>query len=676
MKKNISFILSALIVVVIMTIFVVRLIQWQLVETETYQKLATGSSSFVKLEASRGEILDRNGVDIVSTVSVYNVVMNALELDDDRNIALVELINLMRENDIEWINILPIEIDETGNYAFKENSESEIEYLFGNSMLAQDNLSAKECMELLVTKYKCEDYSMQMALDIISIRYNMTKTNFSGSEAYVIVSDVSMEFVQKVEENSPNMPGVEIRVGTARTYEDGTLAPHIVGSVGAITSEQYSAFSEQGNTYSSSNVAGYSLADKVGQSGIESVFEDVLRGTSGKQLIEIDEDGNSYLGEITEIPEAGNSVSITIDSNLQAVLNYSLEKNIEAATTEDAVAGAAVVLDIETFGVLAASTYPSYDLGLYTSSSEYYNNLLEDVNTPLFNRAFNGVYPPGSVMKPAVALASLEEGVITEETTLYCDKVYDYYSDYPLACIGTHEVGDVDIYTAICSSCNSYFCDAGRLLGIDAMEVYANLFGLGIKTGIEISESSGNMTNPSDYEDNHLTAWTDGVTIQAAIGQADNTFTPLQLATYVATIANDGVRLETHLFNEIIDYETGEVLETYEPVVAETIDISLENIQIVQEGMKLVATEGTASDIFGNYEIEIAAKTGTAQNANNSDTVNFIAYAPYDDPEIAIAVTLEYASSGKLARKVAKDLFDAYFFGTDLEDLYVIYEVE
>lgn len=676
MKKNISFIMSALVVVVMMTIFIARLVQWQIVETATYQKIASNSSSFVKLEAARGEILDRNGEEIVATESVYNVVMNALEIDGDRNVALEALVNLMNENEIEWINILPIEIDETGIYAFTENSESEIEYLLGSSMLKQDGLSAEECMELLVTKYSCEDYTKQMALDIVSIRYNMTKTNFSGSEAYVIVSDVSMGFVQKVEENSQNMPAIEIRVGTTRSYEDGTLAPHIVGSVGAITSEQYSAFSEAGNTYSSSNVSGYSLADKVGQSGIESAFEDVLRGTNGKQLIETDEDGNSYLGEIVEVPEAGNSVSITIDSDLQAVLNYSLEKNIEAATTDDEVTGAAVVLDIETFGVLAASTYPSYDLELYTSSSEYYNNLLEDANTPLFNRAFNGTYPPGSVMKPAVALASLEEGVITEETTIYCAKVYDYYSNYPLACIGSHAIGDVDIYTAIFSSCNSYFCDAGRLLGIDAMEIYANLFGLGVKTGIEISESSGTMTNPDDYEDNHSTAWTEGITIQAAIGQADSTFTPLQLATYVATIANDGVRLQTHLLNEIIDYETGEVLETYEPVVAETIDISIENIDIVQEAMKLVATEGTASDIFGDYEIQIAAKTGTAQNSNHSDTVNFIAYAPYDDPEIAIAVTLEYAGTGKLARNVAKDLFDAYFFGTELEDLYVIYEVQ
>lgn len=676
MKKHISFIISALFVIVAMTICIVRLAQWQLVNGDTYQQISVSSGSFVKLEAARGEILDRNGEAIVSTQSVYNVVMNALEIDSDRNIALEELINLMYDNDVQWVNILPIEIDETGKYEFTENSDTEIQYLLGSSMLGQEDLSAEQCMALLVTKYGCEDYSRQMALDIISIRYNMTKTNFSASEAYVIASDVSMEFVQKVEENSLNMPGVEIRVGTTRTYEDGDLAPHIVGTVGAITSAQYISFSDSGDVYSSSNVSGYSLADKVGQSGIELAFEDVLRGENGKQLIETDEDAVTYLGEIVEVPESGDSVSITIDSNLQEILNYSLEKNIQAATTEDAVAGAAVVLDVETFGVLAASTYPSYDLELYTTDTSYYINLLEDENSPLFNRAFNGVFPPGSVMKPAVALASLEEGIITEDTTLYCDKVYDYYSNYPLACIGSHAVGDVDLYTAIYSSCNSFFCDAGRLLGIEAMEVYANLFGLGEKTGIEISESSGTMTNPTEYEESHSTAWVDGITIQAAIGQADSTFTPLQLATYVATIANDGVRLETHLLNEIVDYETGEVIETYEPVVAETIDISIENIEIVQEAMKMVATDGTASDIFGNYEIEIAAKTGTAQNSGHSDTVSFIAYAPYDDPEIAIAVTLEYAGSGKLARNVAKDLFDAYFLGTELEDLYVYYETQ
>ncbi|MFI3325039.1 MAG: penicillin-binding transpeptidase domain-containing protein [Clostridia bacterium] len=671
MRKNIVFILSGLIIIVIMTIYAVRLINWQLVNADSYQQASAGYSTFVKLEASRGEILDRNGVELVSTTTVYNVVMNALEIDSDRNIALEKLINLMYDNSISWTNILPIEIDETGKYVYKENSESEISYLTGTTLSVDENTTAEECMALLIEKYNCEDYSKQMSLDIISIRYNMTKTNFNVSSPYVITENVDINFVQIVEENSSLMSGIEIQVGTIRTYDDGTLAPHIVGTMGSITSAQYSSYSELDNIYSSSNVSGYSLSDKVGQSGIELAFEDVLRGTNGKQLIETDENGSSYLGEITEVPESGNSVVLTIDAQMQEILNYSLEKYINSATTEDAACGAAVVLDVETFGVLAASTYPSYDLDLYTSDTSYYLSLLEDENTPLFNRAFNGSYAPGSVMKPLVAIAALEEGVITTETTIYCGGIYSYYSDYPLNCIGSHSTGYVDLFLAMSSSCNSFFCDAGRLLGIEAMEVYANLFGLGEKTGIELSETSGSMTNPSDYEDNHGTSWVDGITIQAAIGQADNGFSPLQLATYVATIANDGVRLETHLLHQIVDFETGEIIEEYEPEIAETTDVSSQTIETVQEAMLLVTTTGTASDVFGNYGIEIAAKTGTAQNSGNSDTVSFIAYAPYDDPEIAVAITLEYAGSTKLAKYIAKDIFDYYFYDLSIDDIYV-----
>ncbi len=670
MKEKSKFIVPAVIILSIAIIFSIRLFQWQVIDAENYQSLSvSSSSSFVKIESARGEILDTNGVVLAGSETVYNINMNALTMASDRNDALEYLVEIFMQYDIAWVDVLPIELDIANNYSFKENCDSEIAYLLGENMLNLDeDATAKDCMKALAEKYSYEGETEEMTLAVLCIRYGMTRSQFSISNPYTIAEDISLEIIQIIEEYSSYLPGIETEISTQRYYENGDLVPHIIGTYGLISQDMYDQYVLDGNTYSSSNVSGYSYTDKAGRSGIEAAFEEELRGINGKQSIVTDDNGNKVLGEITEVPQAGNNVYLTIDSQLQDVLNESLQRNIEASTAEDAVAGAAVILDVETFGVLAASTVPSYDLGLYTSDYEYYAMLLEDENTPLFNRAFDGVYPPGSVMKPAVGIAALEEGVINIETLYYCDKVYDYYETNPLKCIGSHLVGYVDIFTAISSSCNSFFCDAGRLLGIEAMEVYANLFGLGVKTGIEISESSGIMTNPQEYEEAHNTNWTDGLTIQAAIGQADNMFTPLQLATYVATIANDGVRLETHLLDKIMDFNNTTVIEEYEPVVAETIDISMENLEIIQEGMRLVATEGTASSTFADYGIAIAEKTGTAQNTNNSDTVSFIAYAPYDDPEIAIAITIEYGDSGVLTRNVAKDVFDWYFFGISYLD--------
>lgn len=661
--------LPVILIIIITIIFIVRLVQWQFINGETYQNLANSSSSYtVKLEAARGEILDTNGEILAGSTITYNVVMDASKLDGERNSSLANVLEYMREYDIEWIDRLPITI-ENGEYVFKENTESEQTYLLGSNMLNMDSdTSAVECMEALVERYNCTDYNQEDALDIISIRYGMTKTGFSLSEPYIIAEDVPLSFVEIISENSSEIPAIEIKTSSKRDYEDGSLLPHILGTVGLMSSEQYNTFSEEGNIYSSSNLQGYSYNDLVGKSGVELYFESDLRGENGSMTV-ITETASSEMQEIiTAEPVDGNNIYLTIDSDLQEMANYSLEKYINQSSASDCYAGAVVVLDVETFGVLAASTYPSYDLGLYQEDSSYYTELLNDEELPLFNRAFNGQFTSGSVMKPLVAIAALEEGVITEDTVYYCDKVYDYYESAPLACIGSHSVGFVSLNQAIYCSCNSFFCEAGRLLGIEAMEVYANLFSLGEKTGLEIYESSGIMTNPEEYEENHGESWVEGVTIQAAIGQADSMFTPLQLATYCATIANDGVRLSTHIYDKTTNYDNSEIIDEYEVEIAADIGISLETMEIVQSAMLETTTTGTASNVFSSYGIAIAAKTGTAQNPNNSDSVTFIAYAPYDDPEIAVAVVIEYGAESNLAKYVAKDIFDSYFYGITVED--------
>jgi penicillin-binding protein 2 len=324
------------------------------------------------------------------------------------------------------------------------------------------------------------------------------------------------------------------------------------------------------------------------------------------------------------------------------------------------------VLDVSDFSILAAATYPTYDLSQYVSDSDYYTELLEDSTNPLFNRAFNGAFTPGSVYKPCVAAAALEEGVLTSSTKITCNHTYEYYApSYTPTCLGYH--GALTVTSALAYSCNIFFYDTGRQLGIENMDLYSKSFGLGTTTGVEIGESEGTLASPS-YRISNGGTWQPGDVIQAAIGQSDNAFTPLQLATYCATIANNGTRLKTHLVDKITDYTRDTVLSQTEAEEVETVSVSAENLKIVQEGMREVCTIGTASSTFGDYGIAVAGKTGTAENPGHSDNTVFIGYAPYDNPQIAVAVVIEYGTSGVYSTGVAKDIFDAYFYGKVLDE--------
>ena len=317
---------------------------------------------------------------------------------------------------------------------------------------------------------------------------------------------------------------------------------------------------------------------------------------------------------------------------------------------------------MEDFGVLACSSYPTFDMNQYRSDSKYVNLLAEDETKPLFNRALQGVFAPGSVFKPAVALAALQEGVISSATTYTCNGLWVYH-DLEQACIcGT---GTWNVYGALAHSCNTFFSNVGLDLGIDRLGPYAEYFGLGTTTGVEIGEATGTMSNRQEYRENHGVSWSDGVTAQTAIGQADNLFTPIQLATMCATIANDGVRLQTHFLDKITDYTGEQVIEEYEPVELYDAGLSSAVLGVVQTGMQMVATEGTAGTVFANYPVSIACKTGTAETSTGKNgtepNLSFICYAPADDPEIAIAVMMEYGNTGNYAKYVAKDILDQYF---------------
>ena len=666
MKKG-RYIFCGFILAAIFLVYVCRLGQWQLSDGEEYAQQAVVSTSFVKLTGTRGEILDRSGEVLAGNRSVYNVMYSKLHWDaDNRNADLLETVKLLESIGEAWTDRLPIETAPTGGYVFAENSEKEIDFLRSEEFLDLDaSATAAQCMEKLVRRYGAQDIADPADMRrVVSVRYNLERSYFSRTNPCVIAKDVSLAAVTLLSERADSLPGVEIRVEQTREYTDGTVAPHVLGTVGMISAEQYEAAKEAGNTYSAANVSGYAYTDTHGQSGIEQAFESTLRGKNGKETIRTDSTGVVLSTAVTEEPDAGGTVWLTLDRDLQRAANAALSEQIGSKLTDDCVAGAAVVLDVHTGGILACASYPNYDLSLYTQDMDYLRALYADETQTLFNRALNGIFTPGSVFKPLVALAALEEGVIhAEAEPVDCDGAYHYYApDYEPVCLGEH--GRVNLSDALTRSCNSYFFDVGRMLTIKPMKAYAEAFALGEKTGCELPESTGIMSSPAEYKKRHGGAdWFDGLTIQSAIGQCDDMFTPIELASYCSVIANGGIRYKTHFLEKVTDYDRQTVLQEAEPEVLLETGVSSESLRTVQEGMRRVCTEGTAASTFADFGIAVAGKTGTAENADHSDNLTFIGYAPYEKPEIAVAVVIEYGGTGNAAKEVAKSIFEAYFYG-------------
>lgn len=669
-KKWGRYIVCITILVLVFVLYIFRLGQWQLIDGASYAAEAEVSSSFIKLTGARGEILDSEGETLAGNRTVYNVVYSRITWDaDSRNETLLAAARLLESVGETWVDRLPIAVSGS-RYVFAQDKTSEIGYLTGESMLDLGaNASAADCMAALVERYGLEDFgNMQDARDVASMRYNMERGGFSRTSPYTVARDVPIETVEVVSERMEAMPGIEIEVGQARDYGSGTTAPHVIGTLGLISEAQYAAAQEAGNTYSSANVSGYSYTDTVGQSGIEQVYEEVLRGKNGKETIETDATGAVLGTSVTEPPEAGDTVWLTVDADLQRAAAEALDTYISSGLTEDCVAGAVVALDVNSGAVLACVSYPTFDLGLYSTDDAYLTALYEDETQPLFNRGLNGIFTPGSIFKPIVAVAALEENIIQEsDTPVSCDGAYHYYApDYEPACLGEH--GELNVTHALSRSCNVFFYDVGRQLTINRLTAYAQRFALGEATGSELPESTGILATPAEYEERHAgETWYDGMTIQAAIGQNDNMFTPIELAVYCSMIANGGVRYRTHFLEKVTDYDRTKTVSEYTPEILDTVEISDETFRTVREGMRLVCTEGTASSTFADFGVAVAGKTGTAENAGHSDNLTFIGYAPYDKPEIAVAVVVEYGGGGDAAREIAKSVLEAYFFG-DTDD--------
>jgi penicillin-binding protein 2 len=668
-------------VVLLLAIFAgfgVRLIQWQVFEGASYRQKADSTNTYtVKVAPTRGEILDVNGVDLAINITGYQVVFDKLFMEKgSENDIILRLVALFGARGAEWVDVLPIVVTEAGTFAYAADKEKEVAAL-QQFLNVNSYTTAEDCMKHLAGEdyYNCADRTPQEQRDIVSVRYNMQKSGFSSSVQYVFAEEVDADMVAILAENSGKIPGVTVNTTNLRKYVNGTLMPHIVGNIGAISEKEYKEHKDEG---------GYYLNSKFGKTGVEKAFESILRGKEGEKVVETTKGGTLVNMEQTVNAEPGNTVYLTLDARLQKVASESLERNVNAAREageaeaqrkgeskqgEDTSSGSVVALDVKNgFAVLCAQNYPSFDMTRAMEDAEYYQALLTDnERTPLINRAFEATYAPGSIFKPSVALAALQENIITPATTFFCSGRFTRFSPDGPKCMGVHH--NINMHTAISKSCNVFFMETGFQTGITTMNRYAKLLGLGQPTGVEIDEALGTLAGKEERQSRpNPASWYDGDTAAAAIGQSDNLFTPLQLATYVATIANDGVRMKTHVVDKITDYSRENVVQKTQPEQVCDIGVSPENIQLVQDAMRETVLTGTARSVFGNYGVAVAAKTGTAQNSG-SDHTTFICYAPFDDPQIAVAVVIEHGAKGAYSMGVAKDILDAYFYGTGMEDI-------
>lgn len=648
----------AILIVTVFAVFAVTLFRIQIVQGSYYAGQADRNiTTVIGISASRGEILDKDLLPIAVNRTTYAIILDynyfpvgtTPERQRAQNECLMNLVRLLTETGEEWNDSLPI--SKTQPYTFDETREASIATLKSKLRMAS-YATAENCMQEMVKLYALEGYTQPEQRTLAGILYEMSVKEFAVRNPYVFANDISKSTMYRIVENSSVFPGVDIETVPVREYVSGDLASHLIGTVGPIYAEQYEELKEKG----------YAMNDTVGKSGIESALEEELRGKSGVRTLLKDKNGTVLEEEETTAPTPGNSVVLTIDSDLQRVAQTALAEKVEelrarpTATTNghDVKSGAAVVLDVKNGGVLTCASWPSYDLADF---SKNYDQLLKDPDNPLFNRALNGAFACGSTMKPGIALAALTEGTITPSSSISCGYIYDFYDDYKPRCMGRH--GSINVVTALTKSCNIFFYDVGRRMGADQMLKYCRLYGFGSATGVEVGESKGTLVTPESRAAAG-SIWTAGDNLQLAIGQ-NGLYTPIQLASYAMMIANDGVRYKTHLVHSVRRYDnTAE--KVVEPQVAATAGWSKQAMDTVRAGMVNVVKAGTAYSSFGTAKYTVAAKTGTAQTGvkGQSDHGVFIAYAPVENPEIAIAVVMERGTSSSAAQ-VARKITDAYF---------------
>lgn len=667
-----------IVVIVISVIFIATLFNLQIVNGENYREQSEKRMLRTKnITAPRGEIYDRNGVILATNKLSYDVELYKVRVSTkEQNDGILRLVEILNENSDKVYSTFPVN-DDLNGFNF-ENTEEEQKWK--KEMKLDSTLTFDQVIDKYIEKYELQDYSDNRLnqIKMIEIKYEANLNGYSLFNSATIAKDISQKSVAKIGEEKYKIYGISIVSVPKRYYPNGNLLSHTIGYVSKISSTEYEKEKEEG----------YSVNSVVGKAGIEQSFEKYLKGKDGVIKEETDTLGNVSSQTETTEAKSGDNVTLTIDYRLQKVAEESLLNAINGLQNgtlvgkkfSDANAGAVVVLDVDSGEVLASASYPTYDINSLIGgiSLKDWNALQNNSLHPMLNRVVSGTYSPGSTFKMLVGMAGLMNGKITVDEKYYDPGIYPYgyhpkcwlYTDRHM----TH--GWINIEGAIKGSCNCYFYEVGRKIGISEIVKYAKLFGLGQKTGIELSgEVAGTIAGADDKsEDGLKSPWYLGDTLSAAIGQSGSSYTPIQLANYIATIANGGklnkVSLIKSVDNEVAG--TSESLADINKYTSEytgvnfeekDLNINSEYIDAIKKGMLSVTSEtgGTSYIVFKNSDIQVAGKTGTAQVPNGNNNGIFVGFAPYDNPKIAVVAVIEHGGEGTYTANVVKPIMEEYF---------------
>lgn len=667
-----------IVVIVISVIFIATLFNLQIVNGENYREQSEKRMLRTKnITAPRGEIYDRNGVILATNKLSYDVELYKVRVSTkEQNDGILRLVEILNENSDKVYSTFPVN-DDLNGFNF-ENTEEEQKWK--KEMKLDSTLTFDQVIDKYIEKYELQDYSDNRLnqIKMIEIKYEANLNGYSLFNSATIAKDISQKSVAKIGEEKYKIYGISIVSVPKRYYPNGNLLSHTIGYVSKISSTEYEKKKEQG----------YNVNSVVGKAGIEQSFEKYLKGKDGVIKEETDTLGNVSSQTETTEAKSGDNVTLTIDYRLQKVAEESLLNAINGLQNgtlvgkkfSDANAGAVVVLDVDSGEVLASASYPTYDINSLIGgiSLKDWNALQNNSLHPMLNRVVSGTYSPGSTFKMLVGMAGLMNGKITVDEKYYDPGIYPYgyhpkcwlYTDRHM----TH--GWINIEGAIKGSCNCYFYEVGRRIGISEIVKYAKLFGLGQKTGIELSgEVAGTIAGADDKsEDGLKSPWYLGDTLSAAIGQSGSSYTPIQLANYIATIANGGklnkVSLIKSVDNEVAGtseslVDINKYTSEYTGVNFEEKDLNInsEYIDAIKKGMLSVTSEtgGTSYIVFKNSDIQVAGKTGTAQVPNGNNNGIFVGFAPYDNPKIAVVAVIEHGGEGTYTANVVKPIMEEYF---------------
>ena len=673
--------------IAITAVYLTTLYKLQIIEGEAYYEQSR--NNIVTREtvlAARGSIMDRYG-----RVLVTNKVCNNLYIDPDEmfytdgnvdhekaNTSVLELATTVVAYGDSYTDELPITRESP--FEFTEMTDVQRTRLF--AWMERNDLplesSAVEVMAKMRERYRIDNnYTSEETRIIAGIRYEVNVRYVTQTSDYIFAEDVSMELITTLMESA--LRGIIVKASYVREYNT-EYAAHVLGYIGMMNGEEYKEYSKTGQ---------YAFDALVGKAGAEYAFEKYLHGVNGLSRTTSTATGVVTSTVYIEEPVPGNNVYLTIDIGLQEsaenALNSFITKENEARQqiNEDIATfggleedieqyitgGAVVAVDVRSGEPIAIASWPSYDLSNFLQN---YAEISTAENNPLYNKATMGTYAPGSTFKPVTAIAALDMQKISTTSTFTCDAIFTKYQTpeeggYAPRCwiYGAGRHGDINVTQAVNVSCNCFFYEVGDMMNIDQLYEYATMFGLGEATGIELGEFRGNMSNRVTHEEIHGVPWYLGDMLQASIGQSDSLFTPLQIAEYCAVLANGGTRYSASMLRSVRSFDFTETVYEREAEVLSVVETEQEYFDAVRFGMYGVANDDPTGNVYHAFygsSYSVAAKTGTAQvgeaSANNAV---FICFAPYENPEIAVAVVVEKGSAGSLVAEIARSVLDYYF---------------